>query len=750
MSRPTLKALSILLLATAFFYWKILFTHEFSLLTGYEAISQNYSWLQFWILDIRHGILPLWDPYALAGHAFGGEMQPAAFYPLNLLLALFPFNRNGMLSPQLFHEWFAFTHFLGACFMFALARELGLRRFPSVIAGICFSLGGVVAAASWPDMLHSAIWLPLVFLFLLRAIRAEGLRRALLNAALSGLGLGLAVLAGRLHMVMMQALVVASAVVFAGFHPRLWQGERASRPWIRTGTVLAAVAVVAFCASAVQLLISTEYSRDVLRYFGNAAALPPTERIPFSYPASGLWPHGLLALLMPYAFNGSLGGGEVLSPYLSVFAVLLAVIGIWKRWDSLWVRYLAGLTVAASLYSLGEFSSLYGAVRTLTPFLWMAREASRFMYLADFALALLAAFGVEVLLYRQSDESAWRPLTRFLTWIVAVCAVALAVPALFAKPAISQWISLSILLIFASYGLFRYIIRGHTGPAARFLIVALILFDLTSFNWTAVNKTVAVGRGDESVEGVLSAKAAANFLKSRPGRFRVQIVRDKPPPIGDLFQVPTVDGGMRATLPKNYLALIGHPDLLNARYILKPASASEPGAVYQDSSWKVYENPKAYPAAWVVHQALVERSPERLLQRLDSPEVDLHLQALLDAPLDSALQPRVEGASEDVKFGACGYNRMEMTVRAQSRGLLVLSEMFYPGWRATVEGKSARIYKVDGGLRGVTVPRGESRIVLRYLPWSFVTGAILSLAAFLGTFLGLFLTWRKDRMALPH
>jgi hypothetical protein len=126
--RTTIRSLLLLLLVTVLFYWKIVLTKQFSLLTESEGVSQAYSWLQFWTSTVRHGFLPLWDRYTLAGHSFAGEMQTAAFYPLHLLLALFPPGSSGF-SPQLYHLWFVFAHFLGACFMFALVRELGLSRF---------------------------------------------------------------------------------------------------------------------------------------------------------------------------------------------------------------------------------------------------------------------------------------------------------------------------------------------------------------------------------------------------------------------------------------------------------------------------------------------------------------------------------------------------------------------------------------------------------------------------------------------
>ena len=142
--RATIGWLLLLLLATVVFYWRILLTRQFSLLVEPEAVSQSYTWLRYWVASIRAGRMPLWDPYTLGGHSFAGEMQTAVFYPLHLLLALFPLNRQGLLSPNLYHCWFALVHLLGACFLFALARELRLSRFAALVAGICFSFGGFV------------------------------------------------------------------------------------------------------------------------------------------------------------------------------------------------------------------------------------------------------------------------------------------------------------------------------------------------------------------------------------------------------------------------------------------------------------------------------------------------------------------------------------------------------------------------------------------------------------------------------
>ena len=74
-------------------------------------------------------------------------------------------------------------------------------------------------------------------------------------------------------------------------------------------------------------------------------------------------------------------------------------------------------------------------------------------------------------------------------------------------------------------------------------------------------------------------------------------------------------------------------DLLNVRYFMKPATAPEPGAVYQDAAWKIYENPHAYPRAWLVHEAAVEPVRRTLLKRLGAPGMDPLREALLSEPI---------------------------------------------------------------------------------------------------------------------
>jgi uncharacterized membrane protein YfhO len=61
-------------------------------------------------------------------------------------------------------------------------------------------------------------------------------------------------------------------------------------------------------------------------------------------------------------------------------------------------------------------------------------------------------------------------------------------------------------------------------------------------------------------------------------------------------------------------------------------------------------------------------------------------------------------------------------------GLVIVSDSYYPGWRAQVDGKSATLWKVNTVIRGVVVPAGTHHIVMNYRPVSVYLGLVLALA----------------------
>src|SRR5262249_36610128 len=90
-------------------------------------------------------------------------------------------------------------------------------------------------------------------------------------------------------------------------------------------------------------------------------------------------------------------------------------------------------------------------------------------------------------------------------------------------------------------------------------------------------------------------------------------------------------------------------------------------------------------------------------------------------------------------------DRVEIHVRAACRGLLVLSDEYYPGWKATVDGRDARIYPTDVAFRGVPVPAGTSTVVFRYSPSSFRLGLVIAVLAVILTAIVLGVGYGRQR-----
>ena len=739
------KWLLLLSIVIVLFFWKLTLTSQFSILLGYEGANCSYaSWSHFPSAALKQGVLPLWDPYLQSGRSFIGDMQAGLFYPLKIVTHLWPLDRAGLFSEKLFHWYFVFTHLLAAGFMFLLARELGLAGYAALVAALCFSLGGFMGQVNWPFILDSAIWLPLVLLCLLRALRAEETGRRIRYAGFAGLGLGMSVLGGGLHLLLMQVLVVVSAAVYHAFQTAGGPGPRPAKytPWVWSAAIIVVAGVVSCAFGAVQLLPSIEYGTLSVRFLSGDVALPPSQKIPYAHISSGLWPRGVLALLLIFT---PIGHSEF-SPYFGVLPLLLAMIGIWRNWNGPWVRYLTALAGLAFFYSLGEFSFLHGLLYALVPFLSMSREAGRFLYLMHFAMALLAGFGVQTLFAKQGwAPESYRGLARVLRWVVIVMAAAVGLPALYVgKPEIGEWTYFSFLLILATYGLFVYILRRPRTRSVQCLLVALILCDLYVCLWAVQNKIQTRKSTTDHRAVLLGCRKVAQFFKSQPGLFRVHMEAEWPPSFGTLYGVYTTGGFVASTLPDYAHLLWAGPrgmDLMNARFIMRAKAVSGATPVYQDNAWYVYENPSHYPRAWIVHQVVTEPSSQKALQRLMEPSFDPLNLALVSGPLGAELQPKAAPTKEEVTIPRYQPDRMELAVHAQGRGLLVLSEAHYPGWQATVNGQPVPIHKVNGSLRGVVVPGGESRVILRYAPRSVLGGAILTGLTLLGT-LGLALAQR--------
>jgi hypothetical protein len=147
----------------------------------------------------------------------------------------------------------------------------------------------------------------------------------------------------------------------------------------------------------------------------------------------------------------------------------------------------------------------------------------------------------------------------------------------------------------------------------------------------------------------------------------------------------------------------------------------------------LYENLKALPRAWFVSRLVIE--PEQEILRAinegklrDGQPFDPQQVALLEAESVHQSLPAVGSVGAEVKVTRYEPNRIELMTRNPQTGFLALSEVYFAGWQARVDGVVTEIHRTDYTLRGVVVPAGVRRVEFIYRPASLINGAMFALA----------------------
>jgi hypothetical protein len=140
---------------------------------------------------------------------------------------------------------------------------------------------------------------------------------------------------------------------------------------------------------------------------------------------------------------------------------------------------------------------------------------------------------------------------------------------------------------------------------------------------------------------------------------------------------------------------------------------------YADRGIRIYRNPRALPRAWVVGRARRVGGERAALAAVLAPGFDPRAEAVVEAPV-GALSGT--GAARIARYEP---ERVVLDVRATGPALAILSDVWFPGWTARVNGRPATVERVDHLLRGVRV-EGDARVELRYEPLSWRAGWIVS------------------------
>lgn len=149
-------------------------------------------------------------------------------------------------------------------------------------------------------------------------------------------------------------------------------------------------------------------------------------------------------------------------------------------------------------------------------------------------------------------------------------------------------------------------------------------------------------------------------------------------------------------------------NMLNAKYFIVPLQANQTVTI---------ENPYVYGNAWFVDKVTYVKNANEELDALG--KLNLRHEAVADARFQSQLgESKNQDSTSIVKLTAYEPNQLTYDVRSATGGIVVFSEIFYPEWTATVDGKAVEIGRVDYVLRALNVDKGHHKVVLTFDPKS--------------------------------
>lgn len=725
----------------------------------YDLEDFHHPLLSFVASSLREfGSLPWWNPYSYMGEPFFGNVQAAIFYPPTLLTVLAANAISGQLTLWWATALLAAHVVLAGVGTYRLLRALDVGFRAALAGATIYQLGAFFAAhLQHLGAICVAAWLP----WSLWAVRRLEARRDWGSAAVAGLSFALMVLAGF-------PPAWLPALFFLPLFYAWWMWQRHPRlEWklhARAAGLLVAVGCLGLMLSAVSWLPGkqvTEQSVAGWRYPGQALEGLPLEALTslfwpnlfnqlhgsYWHPANPTQMHlyqGIPALLLVFGGVGWLACSAVALPFLVSAAIAaLWMFGLSFPMSSIFYLLYPG-AVRRGIYPwvlLAYFSLFFAVLASLSLNAWERGERSRLFSSRLCRRLALAALVIALLVCMAGTFAPYRSLGDVRASnagaMLVVVAVALWVSGLLARvraPGQSAGGETAAALH-----------RASTRARVAAALCGLILFDLLAVgSHTQLNTLEEEGaRRPDQVEWL------ADRLGPRP-LYRIDTTevgynwQTKPPH----WRLPSANG-MNPLLLKDVviyrapfsrlddrqfsLALPDSPllDLAGVRYVVTQRSEMPGMQLVYRGDPKIFENRNAFPRYFLVGAAAGSRDVADAVRKIHTREVDASRMVVVPdsdlhvfAGLPGAASSQELGTIEEL---ARSPNEIRLRVHASRPAALVITDTYWPDWRATLDGTSQPLVRGDALFRAMPVPAGSHQVRMVIVPSRLYAGAALSL-----------------------
>ncbi len=315
------------------------------------------------------------------------------------------------------------------------------------------------------------------------------------------------------------------------------------------------------------------------------------------------------------------------------------------------------------------------------------------------------------------------------------------------------------LFVVLSTVLYAYLTGKISRKSFQYLFALFVVIDLCYGN--TLLEMVSSDPGD-----IIKNSRIVQILHQDRGIFRVMILEDKTKSFNDFFLVPQSNMIYDIATPDGYeplyikryadfycwltkrsgpLGFVMHTmndydedlaNFINVKYFLTSSKndlleeRNGYERIYEDKTYRLYRNKKALLRAFLVHKAHFEPNEEGVKTYMKVNKQSLGSEVvLLGLPKAMPLIALNNGGPEEAQVLRYEPNKIEIEIVAQSSAYLVISDTFYPGWKAKLDGESQPILLSNYAFRSLQIPAGKHHLTMSYEPKSLKIGCLISLAA---------------------
>lgn len=727
----------------------------------------GYSFREFAARSLREGNgFPLWNPFQFGGMPYVAAMHGDIFYPTFILRMILP--------TDVAMTWGFIIHMmLAGVFTYGFLRAAGVRFHAACIGAVAYLLSGAMASYASPGhdgKLFVSSLLPAALWALTLGMR-DG-RRAAWGALAVVVGLG--VLSPHPQLLQYMLLTTGAYALWLALKPQTVITEDgpvadATPRFPRLGLALGAV-LLGGIMGAIQYLPVREYVSWSPRAGGKGYDYATSFSFPLEETINMYLPQFSGILANYWGRNGIHFHSEYVGASVLVLAFLAFGGGLLNRHRShAW--FWLGALVVSLFWAWGGNTPFYHLVYAVVPGSKFFRAPSTILYVSAFAFSVLAAFGAERAI---AGKTSVRYMLGWSTFALLVAVLATTggltnfamsllgdargevILANATDVVVGAW--RSALAVIATLALLFGVSRNKITPTlGGWLLVGVVALDLWSIErlyW----------RFSAPASELYAEDDVIRYLKKldAPGRVIALPLGDNMAPhdpflVGDALMHHGVRGvlGYHGNELGRFQELyaknegyqsVANPNfwsLTNSRFFYTntpglpfPGSRLVAGPVRNAAGTMtyLYELPGDHPAAWVTPMKVKLDDPTTKATLLN-PNFDVRRVAIFDTAAVIESQPVNSPLPEPVTFGVQvdryepGAIDLTLEGPAPAGSALVVSENFYPGWQATVDGKATPTNRADFTLIGVELPAGAKKVQLRFDSAPYHTGQLLTLLA---------------------